>query len=93
MSSYVCPICGFPELPEPPRGPNGGASFDNCPVCAFEFGYHDDDQGHTYESWRAGWVADGMPWRIPEWPQPPNWDPRAQLARLMAGGEGERGTP
>ena len=87
MTSHVCPICGFVGLEGRARR-NGMGTFATCPSCGFEFGYHDDALGKTDASWRAEWIAEGMPWRIPEWPKPDGWDPQAQLARLLAGREG-----
>lgn len=84
MTTYfVCPVCGFPELTEEPRSSSGGGSYEICYSCGFEFGFSDDDAGFTYESWRAEWVAAGMPWRSDGIYSPPTgWDPVAQLARL-----------
>lgn len=79
---YTCPICGYPDLAEAPRGPGGSASYENCASCGFEFGYHDDDQGFSYEAWREKWIADGMPWDSTSVPKPPGWDPAAQLRNL-----------
>jgi hypothetical protein len=85
---YVCPVCGFPELDEPPRSPvSGGGSYEICPSCGFEFGVTDDDRGYTYDAWRRKWVAEGTPWTdagVTE--PPPGWDPRKQL-RAVAPGE------
>ena len=34
---HLCPVCGWPELTQPPRQASGGASFEICPCCGFEF--------------------------------------------------------
>lgn len=78
MTRYLCPVCGYAELRDPPRSSSGGASYEICPSCGFEFGVSDDDVGYSYEEWRLEWVADGMPWRSTR-PRPPGWDPDAQL--------------
>jgi hypothetical protein len=81
--TYQCPACGWHELTEPPRTADSGGSYEICASCGFEFGVTDDDQGFTYESWRARWVAVGMPWRSDGIEAPPtNWDPAAQLQTL-----------
>jgi len=82
--SHTCPSCGFAGLEEPPRrSPSSGGSYEICPSCGFEFGVTDDDRGFTYESWRARWIARGMPWESADIEPPPHgWDPRAQLANL-----------
>ena len=83
--AYVCPVCGFPALHEPPRSENtGGGSYEICPACGFEFGVTDDDEGHSYADWRRRWVAEGMPWSSKDIDPPPNgWDAAEQLRRLF----------
>lgn len=84
MLQLECPVCAFPELPEPARTASGEPSYDYCPSCGFQFGVTDDDKGETYESWRQKWIANGMHWSIPGQQPPADWDPRAQLATLDA---------
>jgi hypothetical protein len=91
--AYVCPVCGFPGLTEPPRTPDSGASYEICPSCGFQFGFDDESEGIDYATWRGRWVAEGRPWRSRN-PPPADWDPVAQLRALEAQGqsdEGERG--
>ena len=78
---HTCPVCGWPELHEPPRSKSGGASFEICPCCGFEFGFDDDDQHLTYEQARARWIAGGMQWWSPSRPAPASWNAAQQLAR------------
>ena len=74
-----CPVCGYPGLDEPPRDPvEGGASYEICPCCGFQFGFDDDDGDYSYEQWRADWLEAGMPWRGVE-RAPRDWHPREQL--------------
>ena len=80
---YTCPVCGYPELVDPPRGPDGGASEEICPSCGFQFGYTDDDQGISYEQWRADWIAQGMPWSSVGIHPPSGWDPVQQLQTVL----------
>jgi hypothetical protein len=84
--TYMCPVCGYPSLDEPPRSPtSGGGSYEICPSCGFEFGVTDEDKGYTYDEWRARWIAHGMPWNsIGIEAAPERWDPRRPLARLQA---------
>ena len=77
---HTCPICGWPELHEPPRNDFGGASFEICPCCGFEFGFDDDDQGVTYEQARKRWSGGGMQWWSPSRPAPAPWNATRQLA-------------
>ena len=78
---HACPICGWPELHEPPRDSDGGASFEICPSCGFEFGFDDDNQGLTYVAARLAWVEGGMKWWSASRPSPHGWDASLQLAR------------
>ena len=80
--AFVCPICGYPGLMEPPRSSSGGGSYEICPSCAFEFGVTDDDKGYTYESWREKWIAEGMIWDKGRSSPPPGWNARLQLKNL-----------
>lgn len=82
--NYTCPACGYPALQEAPyvgREP----SYEICPSCGFQFGFTDDAQGHSAESWRVLWVERGMSWASAATEEPPTgWDPRAQLEGLEA---------
>lgn len=82
--TFTCPVCGWPALMEAPRSPSGGGSYEICPSCGFEYGYTDDDQEYTYESWRERWIALGMPWDSQGIETPPEgWDPQRQLDDLL----------
>ncbi len=78
--SHVCPVCHWPYLRERPRSASGGASFEICPSCGFQFGVSDDDAGRAPSEWRADWVARGMPWSSIGTAMPEKWDPSSQLA-------------
>jgi hypothetical protein len=81
--NYMCPVCGYPELTEPPRVAGSGGSYEICPSCGFEFGYTDDDLGFSYDTWRAKWIAEGMRWDPSDVePAPDGWDPIEQLRNL-----------
>lgn len=88
MAGFMCPVCGYPDLTEPPRSDRtGGGSYEICPSCGFEFGVTDDDGGYTYETWRTRWVAHGMRWHDAETgvsSAPEGWDPVAQLRGVTA---------
>ncbi len=75
-----CPVCGWPELEEPPRSRSGGGSYEICASCGYQFGVTDDDEGITYDAWRARWISEGMPWSsVGIEPPPSTWDPARQL--------------
>jgi hypothetical protein len=85
-----CPICGSPDqIAEPRSTTSGGASFEYCPCCEFQFGYHDDDQGYGYSEWRGRWIAQGMPYGSMGERPPPEWNPTAQLLSVLARGAPE----
>lgn len=76
--SYICPVCGFPELEE---NPEYIGSFEICSSCRFQFGVTDDDKGYTYEQWRNKWIAEGMRWGGSN-AAPENWNPVEQLKNI-----------
>lgn len=91
-SIALCPICGFELNFEPWYGENKAlGSFGICHSCSTEFGFHDDEMacgkpGSREELWikrREEWVAEGMPWRGSLKFKPKDWDPIAQLKRLL----------
>lgn len=75
----ICPVCGYPDLEEPPYDEHGCSSFEICPSCGVEFGY--DDSTTDHEALRERWVADGMKWHGVAKPQPSDWNPKEQLKR------------
>jgi hypothetical protein len=81
--AYQCPVCGFPDLDDPPRSEaSGGGSYEICPSCGFEFGVTDDDLGYSYDGWRREWVDRGMPWSSAGRRRPKGWNAAAQLETL-----------
>lgn len=40
--TWCCPVCGSIELADQPYYQEGGASFEMCSGCGFEFGFDDD---------------------------------------------------
>src|SRR5271167_4695368 len=67
---YICPVCGFADLENPPR------DHVICPSCGTQFGY--DDVTRSYEKLRDAWVSRGARW-FSGYP-PPLWNPWRQLA-------------
>ena len=79
----MCPVCGFPDLAEPPRSPKtGGGSYEICPSCSFQFGVTDDDLGVSYDEWRKRWISSGPLWDQGRSEPPAGWDPFAQLRNV-----------
>src|SRR5262249_625618 len=91
-ATCTCPVCGYPGLLEPPRSASGGASYEICPSCGFQFGVSDDDEGFTYAHWRALWKKRGSLWSSEGIAPPPGWNPKSQLARLRGGSNKGAGT-
>lgn len=88
LENSQCPVCGF-DLGEPPwRGKS--ASDEICPSCGIQFGYDDWAEGdpaqraRVYWKWRNDWISAGRPWRSVARPPPANWDPIAQLNRVLS---------
>jgi ribosomal protein L37E len=82
IMTYVCPVCGFPELKGEPRSSGtGGGSDEICSSCGFQFGFTDDDRGISYDEWRSLWKMEGMPWKGIGSP-PEQWNPEKQLKNL-----------
>jgi hypothetical protein len=75
--AYMCPVCGYPKLTEPPYDHHGCASFDICPSCGTEFGY--DDDANSHEELRSAWIDGGKLWFSKATLPPPNWDPDVQM--------------
>lgn len=77
VATYVCPVCGWPELDEPAYDQYGSSSFDICPCCGTQFGYQ--DARRTHADLRAEWIAGGMPWSSRAVPEPDGWESSSQL--------------
>jgi len=74
---FRCPVCGFPELSEPPYDKDGCSSFDICPSCGTEFGYTDATKPHSVL--RRAWLNAGAHWSSKVTAPPENWDAFEQL--------------
>lgn len=70
--SYLCPVCGYPELARPPLDDT------ICPCCGTHFGYH--DFSFTHDELRARWIERGARWFSRTQPAPSLWNPFVQLA-------------
>jgi len=56
---WCCPVCGSVELHDRPYYEEGGASFEMCGVCGFEFGYDDDPlaSGTLISGIQNNWIS------------------------------------
>jgi len=85
--TYVCPVCGFPNLETPPTDSDGHGNYDYCPSCGFQFGVTDDDRGFSYQAWRKRWIDMGMRWDFDGiMAAPDDWNAGQQLDSLLRGG-------
>jgi hypothetical protein len=85
-----CPVCGYGSLHEPPFDDAGAPSYEICPSCGTEFGYHDAKTPHT--ALRQRWIAKGSPWQSRVKPAPSGWDAAEQL-RSVTPDEADAGGP
>jgi hypothetical protein len=77
VSNNTCPVCGYPDLFEPAYDEHGYSSFEICPCCGIEFGYHDHTL--THRELRRRWIEAGMRcWSTSRLP-PEGWNPIEQL--------------
>jgi len=77
MKTYLCPVCGYDELQEPPE------DHAVCPSCGTQFGYDDAQTSHA--ELRQDWVAAGCPWWSETITPPAGWSPEKQLERVTHG--------
>lgn len=84
-ATFICPVCRYPGLSEPPYDANGASSFDICPCCGTQFGYQDARTPHS--ELRKRWLDSGAHWHSKVVAQPENWNALDQLrlAGLDAG--------
>lgn len=80
--NYICLICGFDKLYEPPYDKYSCASFEICPCCGTEFGYHIvHPNQEKITLLKEKWIKNGMIFnnnnRIPL-----NWSSSEQLKNL-----------
>ncbi len=80
MQKFICNICGYPDLDEPPYDETGAPSFEICPCCGGEFGYHDATP-EAKENYRKDWVQNGARWFTPDL-KPAIWSLRDQLLNI-----------
>lgn len=60
---YICPVCNYDELFEPPYDESGTGSDEICPCCGFQFGYDDfPNKEAEIMLWREKWIKGGRKW-------------------------------
>ncbi|MDD5617662.1 MAG: hypothetical protein PHG69_01070 [Candidatus Omnitrophica bacterium] len=81
MKKYMCPVCGFFGLDEPPYNDKRESSFEICSCCGFEFGFDEGKTDDKYNTFRSIWIENGANWFLPE-KRPEDWDLDEQLKNL-----------
>ena len=76
---YICPICVYRELYEPPS--KESPTFEICHCCGIEFGYQDAKK--SWEDLRKIWIKSGYKWFNYK-KKPKNWNPKKQLQNLKS---------
>lgn len=73
--TYICPVCGWDKLREPPVNHN------ICASCGTQFGYEDYNCSH--EELRRQWIDGGMKFFLDMRDRKPeNWNPIEQLKNI-----------
>lgn len=80
-NKYMCPVCGFVGLNEPPFNEKNEASYEICACCGFEFGFDEGDGEDKYSTFRSNWIKNGAKWFLPT-RKPNEWDLKEQLKNL-----------
>lgn len=78
---FVCLICGYNQLTEPPYDADGNPSYEICPCCGFEFGFDDKSEGIFYTEYRKDWIKNGAVCFNKKL-KPLNWDVKQQLRNI-----------
>ncbi|MFK4427732.1 hypothetical protein ABH959_004911 [Bacillus sp. RC51] len=79
--NYICLICGFNELLDPPYDEDDDPSYEICSCCGFQFGYDDYDQGYTFIEYRKKWLEKGAIW-FNSAEKPARWSLEKQLKNI-----------
>lgn len=77
----ICPVCGYDKLLEAPYDKLGNPSYEICPCCNFEYGFDDDSEGYSFESYRTKWIDEGFKFSD-ETDQPKDWNKNNMTRQL-----------
>lgn len=84
MTTFLCPVCGYPGLDEPAWS-DATASDEICPSCGTHFGLDDAAGGDAaareerHRDLRDAWREAGCPWFSRSAQRPTSWKPHSQL--------------
>jgi hypothetical protein len=77
--AFMCPVCGYPDLPVPPQ------DYEICPSCGTEFEYHDARRSHS--DLRQTWIRNGFVWHSQVVPRPQGWNGWLQIINAKMGSD------
>jgi len=72
---YTCPVCGNPNLREPPEP----WTYSICSCCRTQFGRNHHGFPGDDERLRQAWIDSGAEWWYKKESPPPDWDPFEQM--------------
>ncbi|MDD5005040.1 MAG: hypothetical protein PHS93_00870 [Candidatus Omnitrophica bacterium] len=78
---YICPVCGYEGLKDPPYSETREPSYEICPCCGFEFGFDTENCKDSYSKFRLKWIENGASWFLPD-KKPKDWDLNKQLKNI-----------
>jgi transcription elongation factor Elf1 len=78
---YLCPVCGFDKLKEPPYNKAKEPSYEICPCCGFEFGFDGVNSPTIFADFRRDWIENGAFWFMLK-SKPKDWDLKKQLKNI-----------
>ena len=88
-NTYICPVCGYDKLVEPPYDEEFGCpTYVICSCCGFEFGFDDESKGYSFSGYRQRWIDNGFPFFNSK-KKPSNWSERVMRQQLENIKEGD----
>ena len=80
-NTYICPVCGYDKMSEPPCDDLGYPTYVICSCCGFEFGFDDESKGLSFSEYRQRWINNGFTFFSVK-KKPTNWNERVMRRQL-----------
>jgi hypothetical protein len=80
-TTYICPVCGYDKLEEPPYDEFGCPTYVICSCFGFEFGVDDEAEGNSFSEYQQRWIGKGFPFFNSK-KKPSNWNERVMRRQL-----------
>lgn len=80
-TTYICPVCGYNKLEEPPYDEFRYPTYVICSCCGFESGFDDESAGSSIAEYRQRWINKGFPF-FNNVKKPSNWNVRVMRRQL-----------